>query len=138
MNTYKISEEIDTVNEYENEYTIKLKERFLNFAVQVIKFLYTIPMKKEHDVLKYQLSKSATSIGANYEEAQASSYKEFSQKVRISLREAKETKYWLSIIERLSLGNAEKRQFLLKESNEISLILGAIASKVDKKIRNDK
>jgi hypothetical protein len=36
----------------------------LTFTVEVIKFIGTIPFKKEYDVLKYQLSKSATSIGA--------------------------------------------------------------------------
>jgi four helix bundle protein len=126
------------VSEKGIEYTVKLKERLLNFSVEVIKFLYTLPSKREHDVLKYQLSKSATSVGANYEEAQSSTYKEFSQKIRISLREANETRYWLNIIEKLDLGDKAKRSFLKKESAEIALILGAIATKADKKLKTQK
>lgn len=123
----------DVVSDYQNEYTVKLKERFLNFSVEILRFLYTLPIKKEHDVLKYQLSKSATSIGANYEEAQSSTYKEFIQKVRTALREANETKYWLEIINRLNIGNNKKIIHLTDEAKQISLILGSIVSKADKK-----
>lgn len=53
----------------------------------------------ELNVIKYQLTKSATSIGANYEEAQAGSSKlDFTNKVRISLREMRESNYWLRIL----------------------------------------
>ncbi|MCK5183157.1 MAG: four helix bundle protein [Candidatus Heimdallarchaeota archaeon] len=47
----------------------ELRERFLEFSVDIIKFLHSMPYKKELDVLRYQLSKSVTSIGANYEKA---------------------------------------------------------------------
>ena len=62
-----------------NEKNKELRERLLEFSVSVLKFLHTIPYRKEYDVLRYQLSKSATSIGANYEESQTSTYKEFLQ-----------------------------------------------------------
>ena len=42
-----------------------LRERLLDFSVSVLKFLHTLPYRKEYEVLRYQLSKSATSIGAN-------------------------------------------------------------------------
>ena len=48
-----------------DEFNEKLRERLLNFSVKIIRFLKSIPYKKEYDVLRYQLSKSATSIGAN-------------------------------------------------------------------------
>ena len=128
----------EAVSDYQSEYTIKLKERFLNFSVEVIRFLYSIPARKEHDVLKYQLSKSSTSIGANYEEAQSSTYREFIQKIRIALREANETKYWLEIIRRLNIGQSEKILNLINEANQISLILGSIASKADRKLKEGK
>ena len=44
------------------------RERILNFSVDVIKFLNTMPYKKEYDVLRYQLSKAATSIGGNFQD----------------------------------------------------------------------
>ena len=43
----------------------ELRDRLLNFSVDILSFLSTLPYKKEYDVLRYQLSKSATSIGAN-------------------------------------------------------------------------
>jgi len=43
-----------------------LAERFLKFAVAVIKFLKTLPRSIENDVIRYQLTKSSSSIGANY------------------------------------------------------------------------
>ncbi len=116
----------------------ELRSRLLDFAVNVLKMLSNLPFKKEYDVLKYQLSKSATSIGANYEESQSSTYKEFLHKIRISLREANETKYWLAIIEQLDLVEKDKLIILLNEAKEITLILGSIASKVDKKIKEGK
>jgi four helix bundle protein len=81
------------VNENETKYKINLKDRLLNFAVETIKFLSEISDKKEYNVIKYQLSKSATAIGANFEEAQSSGDKEFIHKLRIALREANETYY---------------------------------------------
>ena len=114
---------------------IELRERFLVFSVDIFNFLKTIPYRKEYEVLRFQLSKSATAIGANYEESQSCTYKEFVQKVRISLREANETKYWLSIINRLGIGNNELCQKLMVEARELSMILGAIATKADLKLK---
>ena len=114
---------------------IELRERFLVFSVNIFNFLKTIPYRREYDVLRFQLSKSATAIGANYEESQSSTYKEFVQKVRIALREANETKYWLSIIDRLGVGNNELCHKLMAESIELSMILGAIATKADTRLK---
>lgn len=68
-----------------------LEERLFDFAVWTIKFLRTLPSASEYNVIKYQLTKSAISSGANYEEAQEGSSKaDFTNKVRISLREMKD------------------------------------------------
>ena len=116
----------------------EFRERLLNFSVNIIHFLNTLPYRKEYEVLRYQLSKAATSIGANYEESQTTTYKEFIQKVRIALREANETKYWLEIIRRLNAGNPDQCAELINEVAQLSLILGSIASKADKKLRGEK
>ena len=139
MDDYTFAEEpagiiAETIGEYKSD----LRERLLTFSVNVIRFLASLPYKKEYDVLRYQLSKSATSIGANYEESQSTTFKEFIQKLRIALREANESKYWLTIIEKLNLGNKDNRELLIKEAIEISLILGSIASKAHKKLENIK
>ena len=139
MDEYLFPEDnIDFIAEITANYKSDLRERLLNFSIDVIRFLSTIPYKKEYDVLRFQLSKSATSIGANYEEAQATTYKEFIQKIRISLREANETIYWLKIISRLQIGNKDNREYLMEESKEIALIMGSIVSKADRKLKNRK
>ena len=71
-------------------YASDLSERLLTFAVDVIKLLKDIQGGKEIDVVKYQLSKSATSIGANYKESQSTTGKEFPTKIRICVREGLE------------------------------------------------
>ena len=119
-------------NEKANE---ELKERLLDFAVNILNMLSKLPYKKEYEVIRFQLSRSATSIGANYEESQSSTYREFLQKVRIALRESNETKYWLNIIKKLKITETNYINLLIKEISEITNILGAIASKADKKIR---
>jgi len=84
-----------------------------------------------------QLTKSATSIGANYEEAQgASSRDEFAYKVGISHREAKESNYWLRVIHASSMDESSELDGLMRESAELRNILGSIAGKV--KRRNNK
>ena len=53
----------------EEQYQIDLRERLLEFAVESMVFIGTIPKKNEFDVFRHQFSKSSTSIGANYEES---------------------------------------------------------------------
>jgi len=106
-----------------------LSERFLEFAVDIIKFLKNIPRSIENDVVKYQLAKSSSSIGANYEESQAASSKaDFYNKIKISLKESRETTYWLRILKELQLGDQKQLDVIIKESKEIRNILGSISS----------
>jgi len=108
-----------------------LTERLFEFAVRVIEFLKTLPYTPENKTIRSQLSKSACSSGANYEEAQAgSSRPDFSNKVRISLREMRESNYWLPIIKRTTQEiNQEEIDYLIKESAELKSILGSISQK---------
>jgi four helix bundle protein len=125
----------DIIREQTQDYNIEFRERLVNFAVDIIKFLSTIPKLPEYNVLRYQLSKSSSSIGANYEESQSSTYKEFAQRTRIALREANESKFWLKIIDKLNIGERNKLINLKSEAEEISRILGSIVSKVDRKLK---
>jgi len=120
------------VGEISGEYEIDLRQRLLEFSVLVIQFLSTFPNQKELNVFRYQLSKSATSVGANYEEAQNATFLEFVNRIRICVREASETHYWFKIIDKLELGSDGSRKHLLKESSEIVRIFGSILSKVAK------
>ena len=109
---------------------IDLLNRNFVFGVNCLKFLKTLPNSYEINVVKVQLSKSSTSIGANYEESQAgSSRADFRNKIRIALREARETNYWLRIIKELEVSDNDKLSGLLQESLEIKNILGAILNK---------
>jgi four helix bundle protein len=76
-----------------------------------------------------------TSSGANYEEAQAGSSKpDFNNKVRISLREMRESNYWLRIIKSTLESNSLESDFifLIDESTQLKKILGSIVTKTNK------
>ena len=69
-------------------------------------------------------------MGANYEESQAASSKaDFYNKIKISLKESRETKYWLLIIKYSHLGDQVELKRLLNESIELMNILGSISAK---------
>ena len=108
-----------------------LCERLFEFAVRVIEFLKTLPYSPESKTIRIQLSKSACSSGANYEEAQGgSSRADFTNKVRLSLREMRESNYWLRIIKRTVIEiNMTELDYLIKESSELKNILGSIVQK---------
>ena len=100
--------------------------------MRTIKFLKLLQNSPEVTVIRYQLIKSSTSVGANYEEAQAGSSKaDFTNKVRISLREMRESNYWLRLTKEVidkSLDNNEL-EWLINESTELKKILGSIVQK---------
>ena len=74
----------------------ELEERTKLFALRVIPFVARLPKNKVADVIGYQLTKSGTSIGANYREAnRAESRNDFIHKVALVEKEAAETQYWL-------------------------------------------
>ena len=108
-----------------------LSDRLFDFAVSVLKMIGKIPNNKEFDVIKYQLSKSSTSMGANYEESQATTRKEFPVKIRISLREALESKYWLRIIKAMELILESRIEDLINDCTEYIKILRSILNKFD-------
>jgi four helix bundle protein len=106
-----------------------LKDRLFRFAINVLKMLGTLKGGKETEVINYQLSKSSTSSGANYEESQAgSSRADFINKVSISLKEMRESNYWLRIIEEL-LPKTTNISSLVLESEELGKILASIIIK---------
>ena len=73
-----------------------------------------------------QLIRSSGSVGANYIEANESlSKKDFLMRIKICRKEAKESRYWLSLIE----GEETERSKLIQEANELTNIFGAIVRK---------
>jgi len=111
-----------------------LSKRLFAFSIKTIKYLRTLPYETEYKVIRYQLIKSATSVGANYEEAQAAASKpDFHNKIKIALKEMMESRYWLKIIKGIIDKNIpDELNFLISESDELNKILGAIALKTKK------
>lgn len=115
------------IKEPDTGYEINLLERTFEFAINVLGTLKTVGYVKEMDVVRYQLAKSGTSVGANYEEAQgASSKKDFSNKINIVYRELRESHFWARILKRMNWGNRTKVEKLVKECNELRKIFGQI------------
>lgn len=112
------------------EFAIKLEKRTVNFAIAIINLSASLPNTPEALVLRNQVPKSGTSIGANYREANRSrSPKDFKNKIKISLGEASETDYWLEIIEELNW-EVKNLNDLRKEAKELLAIFTSIANKL--------
>ncbi len=81
------------------EFAQKLEKQTKQFAIRIIKLSSQLSSMPEGNVIRYQLVKSGTSIGANYREAnRAVSRADFRNKISICEKEASETQYWLEII----------------------------------------
>jgi four helix bundle protein len=112
-----------------NEKTQQLLDRTFVFGVNVLKFLKSLPDDPIYRIPKIQVARSSVSIGANYEEAQgAVSKRDFTNKIGISYKEARETLYWLRILSMLYEEEKHKKQFQkhLVESQELKNIFTAI------------
>jgi four helix bundle protein len=111
----------------------ELSNRLLEFSINTIKLLRKIANTEEYKIIKHQLIKSSTSSGANYEEAQGgSSRADFRNKVFISLKEMRESNYWLKVLKGINNKpelNSEIVE-LVNETQELKNILGSIASKL--------
>ncbi len=112
--------------------TYDLIDRLLDFAVDVILYCRKLDNSIENKIIKHQIIKSSTSSDANYEESQgASSNPDFINKVRISLKEMRESNYWLRIIKRTSIKDefTDELNRLVDESEQLKKILGSIIQK---------
>lgn len=120
------------VREMDNkEFAQQLEIRTRKFAVQAIKFSGTLPNHQEAWVIRNQLTKSASSVGANYREAnRARSRADFANKIRISEGEASETVYWLEILYEIDWIAKEELKIILKEAKELLGIFTSISNKL--------
>lgn len=108
----------------------ELSRRLFRFAVDVIKMLQSLHGGEELRIIRSQLIKASSSSGANYEESQAAvSRADFANKVGISLKEMRESNYWLRILKATIKVNDDVIR-LEQESLELKLILGSICNKV--------
>ena len=102
-------------------------EKSFSFAVRVVNaYRYLNESKKEY-ILSKQLLRCGTSIGANIEEAMgAQSKKDFVSKLSIARKEARETHYWVRLLEATKFFNESESRSLLNDIDEILKILTQI------------
>ena len=106
-----------------------LEERTAKFSEDILDLLRAVKNNDLSRNIISQLIRSATSIGANYMEANgASSKKDFKNKIHICKKEAMETKYWLRMLAKISLENQDKCRDFWKEAQQLTLIFSKIAN----------
>lgn len=111
-----------------------LEERTLKFSKRIIKLCKALSKNIINNELIDQLIRSATSIGANYREANdALSKKDFLYRMRISRKEIKETLYWFKLILEANPEFQVRMALLLKECDELKKIFSTIIEKCEKK-----
>lgn len=104
-----------------------IREKSYSFAVRIVNLTRYLKTKKVESVFTNQILKSGTSIAANVEEAVASiSRKEFSAKISISFKEARETNYWLKLLLETHTISVDEYNLLAEECNELEKILFSI------------
>ena len=111
-----------------------LEERAAIFGENIVVFCRTLKQDAVTYPLINQIVRSATSIGANYCEANnASSKKDFRNKIFICKKESEETKYWLRLLTKSFPEKKEELRKLWKECHELTLIFQKIVSTIDRK-----
>ena len=104
-----------------------VKEKSYLFALDIIHLVKELPRNTAGYALGKQIIRSGTSIGANIEEAiGASSKKDFTYKMCVAKKEARETLYWLGLIADSQLTNNSNTKKLTDSANELIRILTAI------------
>ncbi|MBN2315396.1 MAG: four helix bundle protein [Sedimentisphaerales bacterium] len=114
-----------------------LEKRLIDFAVQIINLVETLPNTRAGNHIAGQLVRSGTSPAPNYGEAQsAESRSDFIHKIKIVLKELRETKVWLQIIRRKRMTRSEKlTEPLIVECDElISIFVTSVKTAVKNKL----
>lgn len=101
-----------------------LKQRTKEFALRIIRLSSSLPNSLEAQVLRKQILRSGTSVGAHYREgSRARSDAEFVSKLNGGLQELEETGYWLELLAESGLVKPERLDDLMNETNELTAIL---------------
>jgi len=112
------------------EFAKELEKRTRKFAVQIIRLSTTLPNTSEGKVVRNQITKAGTSIGANYREAnRARSRADFKNKTAICESEASETQYWLEVIVEAEWLSWEQIKADYEECSELLAIFSSIGKK---------
>jgi four helix bundle protein len=113
------------------EFGKQIEQRTKMFSISIIRLSASLPDSPEGKVIRNQITKSGTSIGANYREANRSRSKaDFANKIKICESESNETTYWLEIIEELQWTDNEKLQAIYSETKELLALFTSIVNKM--------
>ncbi len=112
-----------------SEFAEQLKSRTKQLAISSLSVLENVQFSNESSVLVKQLTKSSTSIGANYRSAlRAKSKADFVSKLSVVIEEADEALYWLELLFETHKINQTDYDTLYKETNEILMIMSKTKS----------
>ncbi len=104
-----------------------IRDKSFNFAVRIVNLNKYLVSKKKEFVLSKQILRSGTSVGANVEEAIGGiSKSDFSHKISIAYKEARETHFWLRLLYATEYINKDMYDSLIQDCNENCKILYAI------------
>jgi four helix bundle protein len=118
------------MTQIQNSKHYDLEERTFQFAKSVAHYVKTLPKTISNAEYNSQVVRSSGSVGANYIEANESlSKKDFLMRIKICRKEAKESAYWLRIVETNDAGCAKEGLKLHGEAGEIKRIFSAIHEK---------
>lgn len=119
----------EAVEENQKQKRYDLEERTEVFARRVSGFVKNVPKGLSNVEYCVQLIRSSGSVGANYIEAnEALSKKDFVKRIKICRKEAKESAYWLRLLD-CDASLAAERNALVQEATELMKIFGAILQK---------
>ena len=112
-----------------------IQEKSYAYAIRIVCLYKQLIEKKKEYVLSKQILRSGTAIGANVEEAIGrQSRRDFASKLSIAYKEARETGYWIKILNDTGYIDTEQSRSLLNDCEEILKIIGSIQNTI--KIRN--
>ena len=117
--------------------TSPLRQKSYAFALHTTLLCKTLASDRKEYILSKQLLKSGTSVGANVEEAQqAESRKDFISKLKISAKEASESRFWIRLICDAHYVDLQEVKSLLSELNEVTALLNASIATAKRKLRS--
>lgn len=113
-----------------------MAERSLEYSVSAVRFYRELISDPAGRILGRQFLRSATSVGANIHEAQAAQSKpDFISKMAIALKEARETLYWLDLLQRADVASGTRVTGIRDETSQLARMLGAIIVSAKGRVR---
>jgi len=112
------------------QFAKELEKRTKIFAVRIIRLSSKLPNTPEARVVRNQITKSGTSIGANYREAnRARSKADFKNKIDICESESSETQYWLEVIVEMEWSSFDQVKYEYEECSQLLAIFTSIGKR---------